>query len=144
MATFEFQGSGGLTMSGELRFQMIRHYARPWLEDAKRENRLRGRDARRREIIFAVGFAESYLFEWVRDEVLGDRFPERLDEFFPAGGRRGVRRKYADVPRALVDAQLLPELPETGDVDSQDWVKLVEYRDALVHATASSQKATWV
>ena len=53
-------------------------FARAWFEDALREaNTGAGPNARRREIVFAVACAESYLLEWVRVNVL-DRDFEKL------------------------------------------------------------------
>ena len=45
-------------------------WARDWFDDAFNETRVSDHRSRRREILFSVCFAESYLFEWVRDEVL--------------------------------------------------------------------------
>lgn len=61
----------------------IATFAPEWYADALREALLSGRDARRREIVFAVCCAESYLIEWVRDHVLNKQYNE-LEKFFPA------------------------------------------------------------
>src|SRR5688572_8466411 len=70
-------------------------FAPEWFADARHEART-GTDhhARRREIVFAVCCAESYLVEWVRDEVLRSEF-RRINEFFPPNPRHpeGVRDK---------------------------------------------------
>ena len=50
-------------------------FARAWFSDALEEaGVVNDSDARRREIVFAVCFAESYLLEWVRDVVLSRDF----------------------------------------------------------------------
>jgi hypothetical protein len=54
-------------------------FAREWFNDAVHEARTGGDiQAKRREIVFAVSFAESYLFEWVRDQVLDTGDLEQL------------------------------------------------------------------
>jgi hypothetical protein len=59
-------------------------WARDWFEDALSAAKEAGRHARRRETLFAVCCAESYLFEWVRDEVLKGKYDE-LAKYFPPG-----------------------------------------------------------
>jgi hypothetical protein len=65
-------------------------FAPEWFADASREAGVEGspglerRGARRREVLFAVCAAESYVFEWVRDTVLNRDF-EKLKKYFPAG-----------------------------------------------------------
>ena len=60
-------------------------FAPEWFADALHEAGQTGNHhARRREIIFAVCFAESYLVEWVRDEVLNRDF-NLLNQYFPPG-----------------------------------------------------------
>ena len=51
--------------AGEVTFWTQRRYDRRWHDDAVKEASREGADACRREIIFAVCLAESYLFEWV-------------------------------------------------------------------------------
>jgi hypothetical protein len=116
-------------------------WARAWFEDTLKEASVpadseQKRHARRREILFAVCFAESYLFEWVRDEVLKRDF-SRLSAYFPQGRKRGVFEKWKDIPEQLRDEGLIPKVPQRGDVHSGDWRKLIDYRDGLVHARAS-------
>ncbi len=86
-------------------------FAPEWFADASREAKDEGRGARRREILFAVCAAESYVFEWVRDTVLNHDF-KKLDKYFPAGQTCGG-----------------PEWNDFRDV--------VHNRDGLVHAAAS-------
>jgi predicted RNA-binding Zn-ribbon protein involved in translation (DUF1610 family) len=72
---------------------MSAHFAQSWFEDALREaNTPDDAHARRREIVFAVCFAETYLFEWVRDEVVrGD--VQKLNIYFQPGKFRGIEDK---------------------------------------------------
>jgi len=74
------------------RIMMSAHLAQSWFADALRETKTGGdAHARRREIVFAVCFAETYLFEWVRDEVVrGD--VQKLNKYFKPGKHRGLRR----------------------------------------------------
>ena len=51
-------------------FWLHASFASKWFGDAHREAALEGGDARRREILLAVCFVESYLLEWTRDEAL--------------------------------------------------------------------------
>lgn len=112
-------------------------FAPEWFNDAWTEART-GTDhhARRREIIFAVCCAESYLVEWIRDEVLKRDF-NRLNQFFPPGERRGVAEKWKEVPKALLDAGLIAAVPDLGRSYWQDWLDLVDLRNGLIHARAS-------
>ena len=112
-------------------------FAPEWFNDALNEART-GKDhhARRREIIFAVCCAESYLVEWIRDEVLNRDF-NRLNQFFPPGERHGVAEKWKEVPKALYDAGLISAVPNLGRPYWQNWLKLVDLRNGLIHAKAS-------
>ena len=112
-------------------------FAPEWFNDALTEART-GKDhhARRREIIFAVCCAESYLVEWIRDEVLKRDF-NRLNQFFPPDERRGVAEKWKEVPKALLDAGLISAVPNLGRSYWRDWLDLVDLRNGLIHARAS-------
>jgi hypothetical protein len=112
-------------------------FAPEWFSDALTEART-GKDhhARRREIIFAVCCAESYLVEWIRDEVLKRDF-NRLNQFFPPGERRGVAEKWKEVPKALLQAGLISAVPNLERPYWQDWLDLVDLRNGLIHARAS-------
>lgn len=125
-------------------------YATRWYEDAQKEARsLYGtaeekRDALRREIIFAVCFLESYLFESVRNVLLeadasttlGSGFA-RLNEIFPLGDRRGIGQRWKQVCKALYDDGYLIQQPEFNNATWSDFNALVTWRDGLVHARAS-------
>lgn len=115
-------------------------FARGWFEDAKREAAQTGVDPRRREILFAVCFAESYLVEWVRDDVLQRKF-DRLKEYFPLYDTRGVTDRWKDVPKLLLAQRLIQAIPDYGRQTWADFRKLVDYRNGLVHADASRPQA---
>ena len=116
-------------------------FGREWFQDALREATV-GRDhnARRRELIFAVCFAEAYLVEWVRDDILKGAL-NKLSEYFPPGAKRSAEDKWKEVPSALLGAGLIPASPNWGEGEAQqaweEWLKLVRYRNGLIHARSS-------
>ena len=118
-------------------------FAAEWFNDALKEAREgRDRNSRRREIVFAVCFIESYLFEWVRDEIsrLVGLSIDELRRYFPDGDRRGIRERWKDVLKDLYKDKRIKEVPSFDPRVNPHWnlfVDLVGYRDGLVHASAS-------
>jgi hypothetical protein len=90
-----------------------------------------GLDFRRREILFAVTAAESYLLEWVRDKVLVGNLHE-INRYFPPGSKRGVRDKWKDVPKELASANLIAGVQE---LSGKTWAT---FDRLVISATASS------
>jgi len=117
-------------------------FAPEWFHDALHEART-GHDhhSRRREILFAVCFAESYLYEWVRDGPLSGRFDE-LRDYFPVDDRRGVYDRWKEVLKKLRDNKLIEKLPNVGGLHGVRWKRLLRYRNGLVHALASRPQTT--
>jgi hypothetical protein len=111
-------------------------FAPHWYNDAKAEAQLPDHNARRREIVFAVTCAESYLVEWVRDCVLSQEI-SAMKLYFPGGEQRGVRQKYKDVIKALCRDGRIPSRLHLGGQQWQQFRDLVTYRDGLVHASSS-------
>ena len=112
-------------------------FAPEWFEDALREARAgAGHSQRRREILFSVCCAESYLLEWIRDEALHHDF-QRVKNYFPLGDRRGVVQKWKDIPKKLHADGLIANLPDFGGPHGDQWLTLIDYRDGLVHASSS-------
>jgi hypothetical protein len=112
-------------------------YAPDWHADAQKEaQNKKDHNARRREIVFSVSLAESYIVEWVMIEVFDRQFG-RLAEIFPKGKKMNVKEKWKTIPKQLMDEGLIPGVPETGDSHGDDWHRLITYRDGLVHASAS-------
>jgi hypothetical protein len=107
-----------------------------WLDDAAVESKEEGLHSRRREILFSCCFAESYFFEWVRDDVLRHDYAE-LVHFFPTGDRRGLRGRWKAVTKELFRRNHIPKQPDLGDAAWTEFVRVVDYRDWLVHAGAS-------
>lgn len=113
------------------------NFARDWFNDAINEAKAGpGVSHRRREIIFSVAFAESYLLEWVRDVVLKHDF-QRINKYFPPGYRRGVTEKWKEIPDRLRNDGLLRAVPDLSKQFWFEWTNLVNYRDGLIHARAS-------
>ena len=122
-------------------------WAPHWFRDALREARTTdtgpdARNARRREILFAVCFAESYLFEWVRDEALNRKFGS-LEKCFPTRPEDGwgsTRDRWKVILRELQKDGVIPARPNLGGPHGEDWNRLLDYRNGLVHAGASRPK----
>jgi hypothetical protein len=142
--TGELKGSaGGMAGAvGTLKAWKSYSFAPEWFADASREAGVEGspglerRGARRREILFAFCAAESYVFEWVRDTVLKHDF-EKLDKYFPAGKKRGVREKLKKIPEQLKKDGLVSGALVCRGQEWDDFLEVVAYRDGLVHAAAS-------
>jgi hypothetical protein len=111
-------------------------YALDWWSDAIREATGSGHASRRREVLFAVCAAETYIFEWVRDGVLNRDFVA-LNRYFPFDRKRGVIEKFKEVPKQLAKDGLIRDALDCGGPEFVAFRKLVEYRDGLVHAIAS-------
>src|SRR2546430_2547260 len=72
----------------------IHSFAPDWYTDCRNEIECGIRSTNRehvssirREIVFAVSLAESYLFEWIRDHVCRGNFDQLLT-YFPIGAKR--------------------------------------------------------
>lgn len=109
--------------------------ARRWLADtikeAQRENG-DTTDSIRREIVFAVCFAESYIFEWAR-EVAGW---QEVIRYFKFDRPEKVKDRWKRVPAELYDDGVV----ETQSRPAIDWGKMGEvtqYRHGLVHGASS-------
>ena len=111
-------------------------FAPEWFADAMLEAGRIGHESRRREILFAVCAAESYIFEWVRDTVL-DRDFLALARYFPTGARRGVTEKFREIPKELHRDRRVKGSLDCGGPEFTSFQKLVAFRDGLVHASAS-------
>ena len=115
------------------------NFAPDWFADALIEARI-GKDdnARRREIIFAVCFAESYIFEWTRRKVQ----IEELNDYFPPNPRfdndpryrRKLKDKWRCIPKELYDAGKISADP---NLNLSGLGTLLKYRHGLIHAAAS-------
>lgn len=115
-------------------------FAPLWYKDALSEanqNQAADRDARRKEVIFAVACAESYLFEWVRDDVL-IRDYKALEIYFPAGQHSGVKERWKEVTRNLdKDNRIKNTHDFCHSTAWQEFNRLIDFRNGLLHGGAS-------
>lgn len=112
------------------------HFSESWFTDARDQSLLPNRHARRREIVFAVCLAETYLFEWVLHQLFPGNWAA-ADAYFPAGSRRSVYDKWQEIPAKLVVDGRLPVAPDLGGPHGADWLRLLDLRDWLIHAAVS-------
>ncbi|MGZ4953543.1 MAG: hypothetical protein ACXV8Q_00405 [Methylobacter sp.] len=126
--------------SGNLTPWLSATFAPRWYKDALSEanqNQPTDRDARRKEIIFAVACAESYLFEWVRDEVLNSDY-EALETYFPTGQCSGVKERWKDVTKRLdKDNQINNTHDFSRSTAWKEFNRLIDFRNGLLHGGAS-------
>jgi hypothetical protein len=87
--------------------------------------------------VFAAACAESYLFEWVRDEVLKHDY-RALETYFPPGTFRPITDKWKEVPKQLKAEGRIRDVPPLGGGTAwPDFGLLVEFRNGLLHARSS-------
>ena len=133
--------------SGSLTIHHTRHWSSFWwLEAVRAATEVPSPpddpdNERAKEILFAITFAEAFIFEWVRDLdaiPLHRRF-EVLDEAFPPGDRRSADERWKEVPRLLVEKGYIPRVPSWSDAPHyrDGWKALLAWRHWLVHAGAS-------
>jgi hypothetical protein len=112
-------------------------FAPAWYTDAIEQTKLpKSRDSLRREIIFAVCATESYLYEWVRDEVLKHDYPKQ-EKYFPPGDRSGITKRWKEVVRQLAADNYIPRVQNFVTNIWTDFRKLALLRNGLVHGLAS-------
>jgi len=122
---------------GELTVWLTKSFAPDWFVDAVTEAKKgNNQGARRREILFAVAAAESYLLEWVRDDILHKDFP-RLEEYFKPGNFASIAKKWRDIPKQLKIDGLIVDAPNLGGQSWQEFLRLIDFRNGLLHARAS-------
>jgi len=135
--TINVQAAVKVASSASAKVWAYYNFSHEWFDDALNEARNgRNYNARRREIIFAVCFAESYIFEWVRDEVIRGDF-DKINDYFKPGSNKGVLEKWKDIPKQLAGEKLICAAPNIGTSYWQEWDRLVKYRNGLIHARAS-------
>ena len=134
----ELEGVSAVGAVGAIEIHIKGDYARGWYEDAQGEAKKTDARAKRREIVFAVCFVESYLLEWVRDSVA----PGILTELFPAKKERPVAKRWKEVTADLVQRGRIKAAPDLSTQIWQNFIKLLEYRKGLVHGVASRPQIT--
>ncbi len=114
-------------------------FSEDWYKDTLHEVQT-GKDHNsiRREIIFATCFAESYIFEWARQNLQ----IEEINDYFPPAPRfkndpryrRTLKEKWNQIPIELYEADKITVEPK---LDISELETLLKYRHGLVHASAS-------
>lgn len=112
------------------------NFAQEWLCDTCLASMQEGRRYRRIEIVSAVCFAESYLFEFVRDAVLQRNF-RPLDKYFDPNRHQGVKDRFTTVLNALKKDNKITDLPDWNKPFWREFHQLVNLRDGLVHGAFS-------
>ena len=111
-------------------------FAQAWYADAHADALRVGRDARRREIVFSMCLAESYFYEWFRDQIVPDNEAALLS-YFPSPPLRSTTERWKDsLKQAAADGRL-SDTPNFSRRNWTDFWKVLEYRNGLVHAGAS-------
>lgn len=133
----ELNGNVVKAETGSLTPWISYNFASDWYSDAKNEANNSGHHARRREILFSVACAESFLLEWVRDQILKHDHPS-LDLYFPPGKYRPIECKWKEVPRQLKEHGRIPSVPNLGGGSAwSDFQDLIAFRNGLLHGRAS-------
>lgn len=124
---------------GSASFSITFDLSQAWFSDARweAENPLAADNYhyRRREVIFAVCFAETYLFEWTLAAL--DLDGDKLTRYFPNSDKRGVAEKWAKVPAALHRDHLLKTVLRASKKHNKNWQNLIDIRNGLTHSKAS-------
>ena len=125
-----------------VRITLSSHWAQHWYEDALNELRTGGvtndLNSKRREIIFAVCFVESYLLEWARDHVFVGDMEIKLDKikkYFYV--KKGLAEKWKKIVKAICKEELNIKPPNFNEDYWHEFIKLVDYRHGYVHARES-------
>jgi hypothetical protein len=98
---------------------------------------------RRKEILFSVAAAESYLIEWVRDEVFRGNVQASAVFFGARQRKQGICERWKDFLKELVASNQVPASPNFGT--SNAWLAfgtIVATRNALVHGNYSRPRKT--
>jgi hypothetical protein len=90
---------------------------------------------RRREVIFAVCFAEAYLFEWTLAALGLDG--DKLTRYFPISEKGGIADRWAKVPAALHQDGFLKADLRVSKKHRKSWQNLIDIRNGLTHSKAS-------
>ncbi|MDL1985909.1 MAG: hypothetical protein LWX54_17340, partial [Deltaproteobacteria bacterium] len=117
-------------------------FAHEWFKDALHETQNAcGYNSTRREIIFAVAFAESYLFEWLRDDIFKENY-NKLSTYYHLFYNQSPIKKWKEIPKKLHIDGLIPSIPKIENI-KQEWDefdKVVKYRNGLSHGASSIPK----
>jgi hypothetical protein len=126
----------------EVELWMAGNFASAWFEDAKRQAAIDDDNddmVKPREIVFAVCAIESYLLEWVRDEVLNRNF-QLLKHYFPIATKQrylGIDERWKEVINHLYEDQTIFNKPSFGEHYWEQFRLLIDLRNGLLHGRAS-------
>lgn len=71
-----------------------------------------------------------------RDEVLNRDF-QKLNHYFPPGNVSSVTTKWKEIPKRLLVDGCITNIPDLSDSYWGNWLKLVDYRNGLIHGRSS-------
>ena len=114
------------------------NYAEDWYSDALAEvNDSANRKNKRREIVFAACFLESYIYEWVRNygtDFLAKYFSDTAKNIDGEYYTKGLKNKWKYMPPEIAN-----ELGVAKDLelDLSGLGRLIKLRNGFVHARAS-------
>jgi hypothetical protein len=92
--------------------------------------------------LFAACFIESYLLEWTRDEALRGKL-RLLDDYLPAHDRDGISERWKRVTKKLHKDGRISAPPNYKLSPAwAEFVKLVRYRDGLVHGRSGRPRTS--
>jgi hypothetical protein len=95
--------------------------------------------------LFAISFIESCLLEWARDEPLGRKYDE-LAEYLPTTRqqrRQGIiTKRWEIVTTRLHQDGHIPARPKYSGAAWDDFVRLVQFRNGLVHGRTGRPQTT--
>lgn len=127
--------AGKLNITGKkINLLVTSSFAPSWYKDALNEG-LTGKDrnSRQREILFAVCFAETYIFEWVRDNV----FKTDSDGLIKCFAGKGLKEKWKVLNSLSDDKKIKGKIDFGKNINWQKFCGLIKLRNALVHASMS-------
>ncbi len=116
---YSIERTSGQRYKANDRSSSVVHYANfseRWYTDAKREAAAtEGHHSKRREIIAAASFLETYIFEWARSLAI-----DRIEEYFPPMPRfqidprfkRSLSNKWKQIPAELYADRIIPVYPK--------------------------------
>jgi len=131
-----------IILSAKISAELWSHqtFAPEWFKDALYEaQNSNGYNSIRREIIFAVAFAESYLFEWLRDDIFKGNYNKLLTYCYLFREIRSLKEKWKEIPKKLYNDKLIVNIPKIENI-KQEWDefdKVIKYRNGLSHGTSS-------
>lgn len=133
--------SGNIKVVGEdVTLWVYGRWAKGWYVDTQNEAKCDDSnpkirdDAKRREIVNAICFLESYLYEWVRDEVLKGEVSQ-LSRYFDR--ESNLAKRWKKVTQNLLDDGKIERRQSFTEVVWQEFNLVYDLRHWLCHGVAS-------